>query len=146
MYSAFGELTYLRVATFGQRVSTARVRQRALEGQTADCTAPPPLLDAAAGRGGCDGAQQRAKQRRTRWTQCSPPALLSPSVSFVVSPSPSPQAELGNITAVEWSTAAYGRAAILGLEVLGFFYLGEVIGRGNLIGYPVGPDGWTEKH
>ena len=26
MYSAFGELTYLRLATFGQRVSTARVR------------------------------------------------------------------------------------------------------------------------
>lgn len=47
---------------------------------------------------------------------------------------------------MEHTTAAYGRAGILALEVFGFFYLGEVIGRGNLIGYPVGPDGWLEKH
>ena len=56
------------------------------------------------------------------------------------------QAELSGLTAVEHTTAAYGRAGILALEVFGFFYLGEVIGRGNLIGYPVGPDGWLEKH
>ena len=33
MYSAFGELTYLRLATFGQRVSTARVRCCARRGR-----------------------------------------------------------------------------------------------------------------
>jgi hypothetical protein len=71
---------------------------------------------------------------------------LAPAASVLAPPRPSPQAELSGLTAVEWSAAAYGRAAILGLEVFGFFYLGEVIGRGNLIGYPVGPDGWAEKH
>merc|ERR1719261_544927 len=39
------------------------------------------------------------------------------------------------------SAADGGKALILGLECYLLFHVGEIFGKGSLIGYPVGPDG-----
>ena len=85
MYSAFGELTYLRLATFGQRVSTARVRCCARRGRPRWLPAQITPLPSAV----CVCARARGD----RWVMCSlylrSPLLLS-LFSFSHAPRPPP--------------------------------------------------------
>ena len=44
------------------------------------------------------------------------------------------------------TAAQAGAAAVIGIESYFLFNVGEIIGRGSLIGYDVGPNGFKEKH
>ena len=48
---------------------------------------------------------------------------------------------LGTVTA-----AQAGSVAVLGVESYFLFNIGEIVGRGSLVGYDVGPNGYLEKH
>jgi hypothetical protein len=61
------------------------------------------------------------------------------------------QAELGtftnslkNLSTV--SAAQAGSAAVIGVESYFLFNVGEIVGRGSLVGYDIGPNGYREKH
>eukprot|EP00591_Stephanopyxis_turris_P006009 CAMPEP_0195517784 /NCGR_PEP_ID=MMETSP0794_2-20130614/11660_1 /TAXON_ID=515487 /ORGANISM="Stephanopyxis turris, Strain CCMP 815" /LENGTH=110 /DNA_ID=CAMNT_0040646655 /DNA_START=90 /DNA_END=422 /DNA_ORIENTATION=+ len=51
---------------------------------------------------------------------------------------------LKNLSTV--SAAQAGSVAVIGVESYFLFNVGEIFGRGSLIGYDVGPNGFTEKH
>ena len=46
--------------------------------------------------------------------------------------------DIGNVSA-----ANMGKAALLGFEVYLLFNIGEIFGRGSIVGYPVGPNRWA---
>merc|ERR1740117_1317495 len=46
--------------------------------------------------------------------------------------------DIGNVSARN-----AGMAALLGLEAYLLFNVGEIIGRGSVVGYDVGPNGWA---
>ena len=77
---------------------------------------------------------------------CSALVSVRAAVPWVTS-----QAELGaftnglkNLSSV--SAAQAGSAAVIGVESYFLFNVGEILGRGSLVGYDIGPNGYRENH
>lgn len=63
------------------------------------------------------------------WKQVQNPQALMRQLSSKV-PTQNPAESVKNISAAQWTAAG-----VLGAELLGFFTVGEIIGRMKLVGY-----------